>query len=151
MLHNYFIFYHFLSVSLSWLNLSSKSLLGEFGCSWWSWYLYKGTHNISMRVCWKFYLDPTLGTLSRLHLSSKYLPGVLEEIDVLDGAGDGVRLFSWKFNIWNLIKTPPVLSLLGFLEDVDVLDEAGDGVRILIKSIESFTESFIKIKHQEPY
>ena len=28
---------------------------------------------------------------SRLHISSKSLPGVLQERDVLDGAGDGVK------------------------------------------------------------
>ena len=49
-------------------------------------------------------------TSSRLHLSSKSLPGVLEDMDVLDGAGDGVR--------------------------------------VLIISLGSFTENFIKVKDQ---
>ena len=49
--------------------------------------------------------------MSRLHISSKSLPGVLQERDVLDGAGDGVK----ELNI----------------------------------SQGSFTESFIKIQHQE--
>ena len=41
---------------------------------------------------WNFHLDPTLGTLSKLHLSSKSVPGVLEAFDVLDRAGVGVRV-----------------------------------------------------------
>ena len=41
----------------------------------------------------KFHQDPTSGTLSRLHLSSKSLPGVLEDLDVLDGVGEGVKMF----------------------------------------------------------
>ena len=49
--------------------------------------------------------------MSRIHLSFKSLPGVLEERDVLDGAGDGVK----ELKI----------------------------------SQGSFTESFIKIQHQE--
>ena len=40
---------------------------------------------------WEVFQDPTSGSLSRLHLSSKSLPGVLEERDVLDGARDGVK------------------------------------------------------------
>ena len=36
--------------------------------------------------------DPTSGNSSRLPLSSKSLTGVLEDVDVLDGAGDGVRV-----------------------------------------------------------
>ena len=53
----------------------------------------------------------TSGSLSRLCLSSKSLPGVLEERDVLDGAGNGVM--------------------------------------VLKISQGSFTESFIKIHHEE--
>ena len=49
--------------------------------------------------------------MSRLHVSSKSLPGVLKERDVLDGARDGVG--------------------------------------VLKISLESFTESFIKIQHHE--
>ena len=40
--------------------------------------------------------------------------------------------------------------LPGVLKDVDVFDGAGDGVRVIIISIGSFTESFIKIQQQEP-
>ena len=31
------------------------------------------------------------GTMSRLHLSSKSFPGVLEDMDIPDGPGHGVR------------------------------------------------------------
>ena len=37
------------------------------------------------------------------------------------------------------------------MEDSDVLDGAGDGVRVLKIPQGSFTESFIKIQHQEAY
>ena len=40
-------------------------------------------------------------------------------------------------------------SLLGVLKDRDVLDLAGDGVRALKILQGSFTESIIKIQHQE--
>ena len=40
-------------------------------------------------------------------------------------------------------------SFTGVLEDRDVLDGAGDGVKVLNISQRSFTESFIKIQHQE--
>ena len=38
-----------------------------------------------------FYQDLTSGTLSRLHLSSKSLPGVLEDMEVPDEPGGGVK------------------------------------------------------------
>ena len=78
------------------------------------------------------------------------------DVNVPNGAGNYVRvlltsLVSPRSNIWNLIKNPPILkSLPRVLNDVDVLDGTGDGVRVLIISIRSFTESFIKIKNQEP-
>ena len=40
-------------------------------------------------------------------------------------------------------------AIPGVLEDRDVLDGAGDGVKVLNISQGSFTESFIKIQHQE--
>ena len=40
-------------------------------------------------------------------------------------------------------------SFPGVLEDRDVLDGAGNGVKVLNISQGSFTESFIKIQHQE--
>ena len=65
--------------------------------------------------------DPTSKTSPSLHLSSKSLPGVLEDMDVLDGAGDGVRVIiisikvflkvSSRSKIRKLIKTPPILQV----------------------------------------
>ena len=66
--------------------------LGGHGCSWWSWRWCQDVYNIPRKHSWKFHQDPTSGTLSRLHLSSKSLPGVLEDLDVLYGAGDGFRV-----------------------------------------------------------
>ena len=43
-----------------------------------------------LKLLWKFHLNPTSGTLSRLYLSSKSLPGVLEDMEVPDEPGDGV-------------------------------------------------------------
>ena len=71
------------------LQVSSWGLGGQ-GCSWWSWGWCQVTQNILAKINWKFYQDQSSGSLSRLHLSSKSLPGVLVERDVLDGAGDGV-------------------------------------------------------------
>ena len=39
----------------------------------------------------KFHQDLISGTMSRLHLYSKSLPGVEEDMDIPDGPGDGVR------------------------------------------------------------
>ena len=39
------------------------------------------------------------GSLSRLYLSSKSLPGVLEDRDVLDGDRGGVRVL--KISLWS--------------------------------------------------
>ena len=49
---------------------------------------------ILQKVLRKFYQDLTSGTLSRLHLSSKSLPGVLE---VPDKPGVGVRCYGLTF------------------------------------------------------
>ena len=57
--------------------------------------------------------------MSRLHLSSKSLPGVLEDVEVPDEPGDGV--------ICQDSICPPKY-LPGVLEDVEVPDEPGDGV-----------------------
>ena len=60
-------------------------------------------------------------------------------------------LESWNRNIVNTLKfLKSSKSFPGVLEDSDVLDGAGDGVRVLKTSLGSFTESFIKIQHQEP-
>ena len=47
--------------------------------------------NIHQTCLQKFHKDLASGTMSRLHLSSKSLPGVLEDISIPDGPGDGVR------------------------------------------------------------
>ena len=46
---------------------------------------------ILQKLLCKFHQDPTSQTLSRLHLSSKSLPGVLEDMDDPDVPGDGLR------------------------------------------------------------
>ena len=45
---------------------------------------------ILQKLLCKFHQDPTSQTLSRLNLSSKSLPGVLEDVEVLDEHGGGV-------------------------------------------------------------
>ena len=71
------------------LQVTSWSLGGK-GCSWWSWRWCHGTQNIPGKLDWKFHQDLSSGSLSRLHLSSKSLPGVLEDMEVPDGPGDGL-------------------------------------------------------------
>ena len=72
---------------------------------------------ILQKLLGKFHQDPTSQTLSRLHLSSKSLPGVLR---------------MWRF-LKNL-ETSETLSRLhlssksGVLEDMEVPDEPGGGV-----------------------
>ena len=48
---------------------------------------------ILQKLLWKFHQDQTSGTLSRLHMSSKSLPGVLEDMEDPDIPGEGLR---WK-------------------------------------------------------
>ena len=45
---------------------------------------------IIQKLLRKFRQDPTSETLSRLHQSSKSLPGVLEDVEVPDEPGGGV-------------------------------------------------------------
>ena len=47
---------------------------------------------ILQKLLCKFHQDPTSQTQSRLHLSSKSPPGVLEDMEAPDKLGDGVRL-----------------------------------------------------------
>ena len=47
---------------------------------------------INRKLHRKFHQDLTSGTSSRLNLSSKSLPGVLEDMEVPDLGGDGVRM-----------------------------------------------------------
>ena len=57
------------------LQVSSWSL-GGHGHSWWTWRWCQMGGNIHQKCLWKFHQDLTSGTMSRLHLSSKSLPGV---------------------------------------------------------------------------
>ena len=88
-------------------------------------------------------------------MSSKSFTGVLEDRDVLDGAGDGVKVLniSMRSLTESFIKIQhhhlSSKSLPGVLEERDVLDGAGDGVKEHNISQGSLTESFIKIQHQE--
>ena len=52
--------------------------------------MVQGPQNIPGKLYRKFHQDPTSVSLSRLHLSSKSPPGVLEDLEVPDRAGDGV-------------------------------------------------------------
>ena len=66
------------------------SLFLESRMTWiWRWCQMGG--NIHQKCLWKFHQDLTLGTMSRLHLSSKSLPGVYEDMDIPDETGDSVR------------------------------------------------------------
>ena len=73
--------------------------------------------------------------MSRLHLSSKSPSGITEDRDVLDGGRNRFRV--------------SLKSLPGVFVGRDFPDGAGDGVRVVKISLESFTETFIKIQHQE--
>ena len=75
--------------TLNFLQVFAWSHGGQW-CSWWSWRWCQGTQNTPGKLYWKFHQDPTSGSLPRLHLSSKSLPGVLEDLEGPDGAGDGV-------------------------------------------------------------
>ena len=67
------------------------------------------------KVLRKFYQDLTSGTLSRLHLSSKPLSGVLEDLEVvLDDRYHPSEAFVEVTSLWFIrkpIKTPPVLQV----------------------------------------
>ena len=70
----------------------------------------------------KLYRNQTLEYFSGLHMSSKSFTGVLEDRDVLDEAGDGVKVlnisqrsFTESFiknkNIRKFVKTPHILQV----------------------------------------
>ena len=71
------------------LQVTSWSLGGKV-CSWWSWRWCQGTQDIPGKFYWKFHQDPTSGSLSRLHLSARSPPVILEDLKVPDGTGVGV-------------------------------------------------------------
>ena len=88
------------SWTLSRLSTSFKSLhvlqvsswiLGGHGGSWQSWKWCLGARATPMKLPWKFHEDQTSWTLSRLPMSFKSLPGVLEDMEVPDKVGNGVR------------------------------------------------------------
>ena len=71
-------------------------------------------------------------------------------MDVLDGAGDGVRIHIISLGSYTTSGTSSRLhlsskSLPGVLEDMDVLGGGETGVRIPITTLGSFAESFIMI------
>ena len=76
---------------------------------------------ILQKLLLKFHQDSTSETLSRLHLSSKSLPGVLEDMEVLmnlevvsfdrDHNSEASVKVSSRSNIRNPVKTPPVLQV----------------------------------------
>ena len=72
------------------LQVSSWSLGGRGG-SWCTWWWSQMDENILKKLPWKFHEHWTSGSLSRLHLSSKSLPGVLEDVEVPDATGYGLR------------------------------------------------------------
>ena len=88
------------------LQVSSWSLGGQ-GCSWDTWRWCQKGCNIPRKVSCKFDDDWFRKSLSRLLLSSKSPPGVLEDMDVPEILGDGVRrvgtsqgVFVWRFFVY---------------------------------------------------
>ena len=118
--------------------------------------------NIHQKCLWKFHQDLTSETMSRLHLSSKSPPGVKVDMDILDETWRWCQMevnispkCLWKFHQYLTTGTMSRLhlsskSLPGFKEDMDIPDEPGDGDRWEGTSIRSVSESFIRIRHQEP-
>ena len=91
------------------IQVSSWSL-GRHWHSRWTWRWCQIGDNININLLWKFYQDLKSGTISRLHLSSKSLPGVLEDTEILDELVYGIlwvglsfRSFCKSFiKIWHL-------------------------------------------------
>ena len=96
------------------LQVSSWSLEGCVD-SWWTWRFCHMIGIILQKLLWKFHQDLTSETLSRPPLSSKSLPGVLEDVEVPDTHGDGLREASmkvlWKLDLRKQVKTSPVLQV----------------------------------------
>ena len=74
---------------------------------------------ILQKLLCKFHQDPTSQTLSILHLSSKSLPGVLEDVEVPDDPGGGVicqdsncpsSLFLESWRTWRFLMNLEVVS-----------------------------------------
>ena len=95
------------------LQVSSWSLGGRGGSwptLWWS----QMEVNIQEKLPWKFHEVWTSETLSRLPLSSKSLPGVLEDMEVPDeeGSGWGVTFVTKRISLDN------VLNNIGLIWDL---------------------------------
>ena len=75
----------------SWCPISLFLESSRTHSSWWSWRWCQMICIILQKLLWKFYQHLRLGTLSRLLLSSKSLPGVMEDKEVPDERGVGVR------------------------------------------------------------
>ena len=97
------------------------------------------------KACWGSTYPPSLP------LESQRTGMFLMEVEI----GSGYPKYPYKAlmklsprsNIRKLIETPPILQVSSWrLRGL----WAGDGVRVLKISLESVTESFIKIQHQEP-
>ena len=94
---------------------------------------------------------------SRIHISSKSLPGVLEERDDLDGAGDGVMVlkisqesFTESFiKIHHKEACISSKSLTGVRKDMEVPDGPGDGVGGSSIPIGTYTEGLMMIHASE--
>ena len=95
------------------LQVSSWSL-GGHGGSWRTWWWSQIKENIQEKLPWKFHDVWTSETLSRLPLSSKSLPGVLEDMEVPDeeGSGWGVTFVTKRISLDN------VLNNIGLIWDL---------------------------------
>ena len=84
---------------------------------WYSWNGVRWEGTFTYKCRWKFYQDLTSGTMSRLHLSSKSLPRVQEDMDlemVSDGRDHPSKVsvkVSSRSDIRIDVKTPPVLQV----------------------------------------
>ena len=85
---------------------------------------YRGS--ILWKLLWNLYQDWTSGTQSRLHLSSKSLTWVLEDIEIPDEPVYGVRRREHPLEA--SVKFSSRLDIRNE-EDMELPDEPGDGVR----------------------
>ena len=69
----------------------SMKRLKRHGGSWQHWKWCQGVRTTPRKLPWKFHYNQTSWTLSRLSMSFKSLPGVLEDMEVPDNIGNGVR------------------------------------------------------------
>ena len=69
----------------------SSWILGGYGHSWLTCRWYQMGWNIHQKCLWQIHQCLTSGTMSELHMSSKSLPGVLEDMDIPYGPVYGIR------------------------------------------------------------